>query len=238
MSVFVIADLHLATADEQKSMEIFGKRWKNYIEKIKTNWLSVVGEDDTVIIAGDISWALTTDDALHDMLWLNSLPGKKVIMKGNHDFWWSTVSKLTAFFEKHSINTVEILNNNALECENYIVAGSRGWFTDRSMQNTDECVDYDKIVNRECIRLRMSLEYAKKLQAASDKEIVAFLHFPPIWGEFVCEPILALLEEYKIERCYFGHIHGIYAQPDTFVYNGIHFSMISADFLDFLPRIV
>ncbi len=238
MSVFVISDLHLATANEQKSMEIFGKRWKNYIEKIKDNWKSVVGENDTVILPGDISWALTTEDALSDLLWLDALPGKKIIMKGNHDFWWSTVSKLTAFFAKHEINSIDILNNNAIECEKYIIAGSRGWFTDKSMQNTEEKVDYDKIINRECIRLRMSLENAKKINYQNNKEIIVFLHFPPIWGEFVCEPILSLLKEYKIERCYFGHIHGNYAQPNFFEYQKIHFYMISADFIDFLPRIV
>ncbi len=238
MSVFVIADLHLATANDQKSMEIFGKRWKNYIERIKANWKSVVDENDTVIIPGDISWALTTEDALSDLLWLDSLPGKKIIMKGNHDFWWSTVSKLNTFFEKNDIHSIMILNNNAIECENYIIAGSRGWFTDRAMQNTDEKVDYDKIINRECIRLKMSLENAKQLSQQIDKEIVAFFHFPPVWSEFVCEPILSILKEYKIKRCYFGHIHGNYAHPDSFEHEEIHFSMISADFIDFLPRII
>ncbi len=238
MSVFVIADLHLATANEQKSMEIFGNRWKNYIEKIKINWQSVVSENDTVIIAGDISWGLTANDALCDLLWLDSLNGKKIIMKGNHDFWWSTVSKLTSFFKEHEISSIDILNNNAIECENYIIAGTRGWFTDRSMQNTEERVDYDKIINRECIRLKMSLDVAKKLNEQTAKEQIVFLHFPPVWGEFVCEPIISLLKEYKIKRCYFGHIHGNYFQPDSFEHEGINFYMISADFLDFLPRIV
>ncbi len=238
MSVFVIADLHLATANSQKSMEVFGKRWKNYIERIKCNWQAVVSENDTVIIPGDISWGLATKDALNDLLWLDALPGKKVIMKGNHDFWWSTVSKLTAFFKEHNINSIEILNNNALEIENYIIAGSRGWFTDKSMQNTEENVDYEKIVNREAIRLKMSLDAALKLKEKSEREIIVFLHFPPIWGDFVCKPIIDLLLEYKISRCYFGHIHGNYTFAESFEYDSIRFFMISADFLDFLPRII
>ena len=238
MSVFVIADLHLATADSQKSMEVFGKRWKNYIQKMRDNWQRVVSEADTVIIPGDISWGLATSDALDDLLWLESLPGKKIIMKGNHDFWWSTASKLNKFFEENNIKTIKLLNNNALEVENYIVAGSRGWFTDRSMQNVEEDVDYDKIVNREAIRLRMSLNEAVALRGDTDREIVVFLHFPPVWGEFVCSPIIDLLKEYNIKRCFFGHIHGVYSCPDAFEFENVKFYMISADFLDFLPRIV
>lgn len=238
MSVYVIADLHLATADSQKSMEVFGKRWKNYIQRIRDNWQRVITDSDTVIIPGDISWGLATSDALDDLLWLESLSGTKVIMKGNHDFWWSTVSKLNSFFEQNNIQTIKILNNNALEIENYIIAGSRGWFTDKSMQNTEEDVDYDKIVNRESIRLKMSLDEAIKLRGETDREIVVFLHFPPVWGEFVCRPIVNVLKEYNIKRCYFGHIHSVYSSPEAFEFENIKFYMISADFLDFLPRIV
>lgn len=238
MSVFVIADLHLATADSQKSMEVFGKRWKNYIQKMRDNWQRVVSDADTVIIPGDISWGLATSDALDDLLWLESLPGNKIVMKGNHDFWWSTASKLNKFFEENDIKTIKLLNNNALEVENYIVAGSRGWFTDKSMQNTEEDVDYDKIVNREAIRLRMSLNEAVALRGDTDREIVVFLHFPPVWGEFVCSPIIDILKEYNIKRCFFGHVHGVYSCPDAFEFENVKFYMISADFLDFLPRIV
>lgn len=238
MSLFVIADLHLATADSQKSMEVFGKRWNNYIERLKSNWNKIVGENDTVIVPGDISWGLTVGDAKSDLLWLDSLPGKKILLKGNHDFWWSTVAKLNAFFEEHNISSISILNNNAVEIEDKIIAGSRGWFTDRSMQNAEENVDYDKIVNREAIRLEMSLNAAQKLKGDSDKEIIAFLHFPPVWGEFVCGPINDVLKKHNIKNCYFGHIHGNYTQPDSFKYEEIQYHLISADFLDFLPRIL
>ena len=238
MAVFVIADLHLATADSAKSMEVFGKRWKNYIERTKKNWNAVVTAEDTVIIPGDISWGLTTADAREDLLWLDKLNGTKVIMKGNHDFWWSSITKLNNFFEENGISSIRVLNNNALEIENYIIAGSRGWFTDKSMQNTEENVDYDKIVNREAIRLKMSLEAANKLKSDTNKEIIVFLHFPPVWGDFVCQPIIDLLHAYNISRCYFGHIHGNYALSESFEYQSIRFYMISADFIDFLPRIV
>ncbi len=235
MSLFVIADLHLDIRSNQKSMEVFGSRWQNYTDRIATQWKNVVTDDDTVMIPGDISWALTTQEAIDDLKWIDALPGKKLIMKGNHDFWWSTVSKMEKMFCENCINTIGILNNNALEIEDYIVAGSRGWFVDKSMQTTELNVDYEKIVNREVIRCRMSLEAAKKLREASGKEILAFFHFPPVWGDYVCEPLIALLKEYNIERCFFGHIHGVYAQPGSFEWEGIHFRMISADFLKFLP---
>ena len=239
MAVFVIADLHLDTKTNQKSMEVFGNRWLGYVEKIQKNWNRVVGDDDTVIIPGDISWALSLEDATEDLKFIDSLNGKKIIMKGNHDFWWSTVSKLEKFFAEHKINSIKILNNNALEVENYIIAGSRGWFTDKSIQDsTDLEVDYDKIINRECIRLKMSLDSAKKIKEDTNKEILVFFHFPPIWSDFCCERIIDLLREYDIKRCFFGHIHGNYSVSDSFLYDNIRFQMISADFLDFIPRII
>ncbi len=238
MSIFVIADLHLDTESNQKSMEVFGNRWVNYVYKLQKNWTRLVTDDDTVVIPGDISWALTLNDAIPDLRWINDLPGKKILMKGNHDFWWSTASKMNKMFEEQELSTIQLLSNNALEVENYIVAGSRGWFTDRTMQTASQTVDYQKIINREVIRLKMSLDQAKKLQSESGKEILTFLHFPPIWSDFACEEILELLTEYKIKRCFFGHIHSCYTAPTGFTHNGIQFRMISADYLDFIPQII
>ncbi len=238
MAIFVISDLHLDVKSNEKSMEVFGSRWKNYTERISNNWNKLIEPTDTVIVPGDISWALTTNDALYDLLWIEKLPGKKIIMKGNHDFWWSTVSKMKKFFSDNDITTIDILNNNALEIENYIIAGSRGWFVDKSVQNTELNVDYEKIINREVIRLKMSLDNAKKLKEETKKEILAFFHFPPVWADYCCEPIVQLLKEYDINRCYFGHIHGSYNVSGRFDYQGIEFNMISADFLDFIPLFI
>ena len=238
MAIFVISDLHLDVESNEKSMEVFGARWKSYTDRISNNWKKLVAPTDTVIIPGDISWALTTKDALHDLLWIEALPGKKIIMKGNHDFWWSTVSKMKKFFCENCINTIDILNNNALEVENYIIAGSRGWFVDKSVQNAELNVDYEKIVNREVIRLKMSLDNAKKLKNESEKEIIAFFHFPPVWADYSCEPIVEILKEYGIQRCYFGHIHGCYNVSGHFQYQGIDFNMISADYIDFIPLFI
>ncbi len=238
MSVFVISDLHLDTESNQKSMEVFGNRWVDYVYKIQKNWKRLVSETDTVIIPGDISWALTLEEAIPDLQWIQALPGKKILMKGNHDFWWSTASKMNKMFEEQGFSDIRLLNNNAMEIEDYIIAGSRGWFTDRSMQNTNQKIDYEKIINREVIRLKLSLDEAVKLQKETEKEIVIFLHFPPIWGDFICEEILSLLKDYKIKRCFFGHIHGCYTSPSVFEHEGIQFRMISADYLDFIPQIV
>ena len=239
MSLFVISDLHLDVLTNQKSMEVFGERWKNYTQRLKKNWTAVVEEKDTVIVPGDISWALTLEESIHDLRWINDLPGRKIFMKGNHDFWWSTTRKMRAFFEENQLDTIDILYNDAIEVENYILAGSRGWFVDKSTQPQGSVnADYDKIVNREKIRLRMSLDEAKKLQEFSDKEILVFFHFPPVWGDFVCEELVSILKEYNISRVYFGHIHGSYNVSSVFEYEGIQFKMISADFIDFLPQIV
>lgn len=238
MAVFAISDLHLDVKTNKKSMEVFGNRWKGYTEKLKKNWAAVVATQDTVILPGDISWALNTEAALEDLKWIDALPGKKIISKGNHDFWWSTVSKMKHFLEENSIHSIDFLNNNAFEVEQYIIAGSRGWFTDKSMQTTNGEVDYCKMINREVIRLRLSLDAAKKLNMETNKKILVFLHFPPLWGDFSCNEILDVLKEYKIDTCYFGHIHGCYAQNGSFEQDGIHFRMISADYLDFLPLIV
>ena len=239
MAVFVIADLHLDTLTNQKSMEIFGNKWQGYLEKIKNNWTRVVGENDTVVIPGDISWALATENSVPDLKWIDALPGKKIIMKGNHDFWWSTVSKLNAIFEQNGITTIDILYNNAIEVENYILAGSRGWFVDKSQQNAKMSnVDHEKIINREVIRLKLSLDAAQKLRETTQKEIIVFFHFPPIWGDFECKEILDILKQYNISRCYFGHIHGCYAQNSPIIWENIEFRIISADFIDFIPRII
>ena len=237
MSLFVIADLHLST-DGNKSMEKFGSRWTDYMGKLKKNWSAVVKNEDTVIVPGDISWSLKLEDAAPDLQFLNSLPGRKLIGKGNHDFWWSTATKMKAFFKENDIDSVELLYNNAYALEDCIVCGTRGWFVEESQQNTVGSVDYLRIVNREVIRLRMSLDAACKIQNMEEhknKPILVFLHFPPVWNEFCCQEILDVLQEYKIQTCCFGHIHGAYHAPRTTHYAGIDFVMCAADFLNFTP---
>ncbi len=239
MSVFAISDLHLSVNNPSKAMDAFGNRWKDYQTKIYENWNKVVSTDDTVIIPGDISWGSSLQGSIEDLRFLNSLPGKKIISKGNHDFWWSTASKLTAFFEEEKLSTLSIINNNATIAENYIITGTRGWFSDPSSQNTAQPTDFNKIVNRESIRLNLALSEAARLKEEhNDKEILVFFHFPPKWGEFCDEATFDTLTRFGIKKCYFGHIHGCYNIPDKQIYREIELNMISADYLNFIPKLI
>ncbi len=239
MSVFTISDLHLSTlADTDKSMEVFGTRWNDYIKRIEKNWRRLVRDSDTVIIPGDISWALSLDEALSDLKFIDSLPGKKILGKGNHDFWWSTMRKHEIFFEKHGIKSISFLFNNAYDLGQIIAAGTRGWYYDEYATNAPDGVDFKKIVARESGRLRTSLDAAVKLKGDSDKEIVVFTHFPPFWNETAAEETIEILINYGIKRVYFGHIHGNYTAPQRTVYKGIEMFLVSADFMEFIPKIV
>ena len=245
MSLFTLADLHLSTDSKTcKSMEVFGARWQDYISKIEKNWNAVVSDDDVVVVPGDISWATRLEDAESDLRFLDSLNGKKLIGKGNHDFWWTTATKMKAFFEEKGISTISILYNNAYIIEDRIVCGTRGWFPDESRQITVGEVDYAKIINREVTRLKLSLDSAKKLQAEAEAEcgkalpIIVFLHFPPVWGDFVMQEFIEIFHEYDIKECYFGHIHSAYSQIGKFEHEGINFSLVSSDFLNFHPVVI
>ena len=235
-----MGDLHLSTNQStNKSMEKFGHRWLGYTEKLRKNWEAVASPEDTVVIPGDISWAMTLPEALSDFQFLESLPGHKLIGKGNHDFWWTTISKMNAFFKENGIESVEILNNNAYLVENRILCGTRGWFLDERQQVTVGSVDFDKIVNREVIRLRLSLDRAVSLQKEVEERggqkppLSVFLHFPPVWLDFVCRPFVDTLHEYGDPDCYFGHIHGMYNVPRSFEFEGIRMQLIASDAMDF-----
>ena len=240
MSIFAIADLHLSTLDStDKSMEVFGRRWTGYTEKLKSNWQRLVTDSDTVIIPGDISWALTLDEAQSDLLFLNSLPGKKILGKGNHDFWWCTMKKHSEFFVKNSIDTVSFLHNNAYEVENFIIAGTRGWYHDEDASNIPDNTDFEKLTKRETLRLKTSLNEALKIKEASpEKDILVFMHFPPFWNGKESESIMQLLREYAVRRVYYGHIHGNYTVEPKFIHDGIEMNIISADYLGFIPKII
>lgn len=237
MSLYVISDLHLSTNEAtNKSMEKFGSRWQGYTEKLNKNWRAIINDDDTVVIPGDISWAMTLEESKSDFLFLDSLPGTKIIGKGNHDFWWTTSSKALAFFESNGISSIKLLHNNAFRLDDCIVCGSRGWFYDQKQQKTVGDVDYKKIVLREANRLEISINAAKELNKnAKELPILVFLHFPPVFSDFICEPILEILKKHSITQCFYGHIHNNYDLPRRFEFDGISFTMIAADYLNFAP---
>ncbi len=243
MSLFVLSDTHLSTT-ENKPMDIFGARWSGYTDKLRTRWNKLVTPEDTVVIAGDISWSMSHTDAISDLGFLNELNGTKIIGRGNHDYWWTSLTKLNKLCAENGLTTLKFLYNNAFVAEDFIVCGSRGWYIDESNRKMPQEADYQKIVAREAIRLEISLTEAVKLREESlatdriNREILVFLHFPPDFRGYICREIVAVLQKYGIKRCYYGHIHGVYDIPRSEVSGGIRYTLTSADFLDFTPLII
>lgn len=221
MSLFAISDLHLSFSCN-KSMDIF-HGWQNYTERLYSNWNRLVKKDDTVILPGDISWAMRLEQAKEDFLFLNSLPGRKILLKGNHDLWWNTLKKTNEFLIKNNFNTITLLYNNAVTVENYAVCGTRGWMYDAGEDN--------RIRLREAGRLKRSLEAA----AATGQEPLLFLHYPPVYGEYVCEDFIKIIKEFNISTVYYGHIHGAGYNKTVTEYDNISLKLISADCIDFTP---
>ena len=227
MRLFAIADLHLSFG-VKKPMDIF-RGWENYEEKIEKNWKSAVTDDDTVIIAGDISWGMTLEESLPDFKFIDTLPGKKIILKGNHDYWWTTLKKMNEFLCDNGIKTVSFLHNNAFQFGDYAICGTRGWVLEKG-ETEDK-----KVTEREAGRLARSLEEGKKLGL----ELIVFLHYPPFFGDYVCSEIIDVLKKFEVKRCYFGHIHGQACRlADRGVQSGIKCRLISADFVEFHPILV
>ena len=240
MSLYTIADLHLSTLEStNKSMEVFGSAWQNYIKRIESGWRALITDNDTVVIPGDISWALSLEEALSDLKFLDSLPGKKILGKGNHDFWWATMKKHSEFFSKHEIKNISFLFNNAYVCDKYIIAGTRGWYNDEETGNSKTGADFEKLTKREAQRLELSLKEAERLLLENpDCETVVFMHFPPFWNAKASGSLMDILKKHGIKKVYYGHIHGNFTVPSTFEYDGISMSIVSADYLKFTPKIV
>lgn len=228
MSLFVIADLHLSLGAE-KPMDVFNG-WQNYVERLETNWRAVVQPEDTVVLAGDLSWAMKLEDALQDFRFLHSLPGEKIIMKGNHDYWWATRNKIDTFLAEHGLFSLKVMHNCAYKVGDRALCGTRGWLY-RAQSEEDK-----KIVNREAGRLLASIEEAKKLGG----KLTAFLHYPPVYDGMECREILDILVDAGVTDCYFGHIHGQYAAKKALIgeYNQVKMHLISCDFVNFCPVLI
>ena len=227
MSLFAIGDTHLSFGVE-KPMDIF-HGWSGYEQRLEENWRKIVKEEDTVLICGDVSWGMKLHEALPDFRFLDSLPGKKLLMKGNHDYWWETKAKMQRFLADNGIESIDFLFNNAFRMGDICIAGTKGWFYDSGAE------DEAKALNREMGRLRLSLKEAQKLGG----EPVAFLHYPPISNRAVCNELVEILTQFGVRRCYYAHLHGASIR-NAFVseHNGIRFSLISGDSLSFCPILV
>jgi len=229
MSIYAIADLHLPFGID-KPMDIFGSVWENYTDKIYNNWVNTVKEDDTVVVPGDLSWATYLKDAYRDFDFINKLPGKKIITRGNHDYFFTTMAKMENFLNENKFNTIKILQNNFYLAEDILITGTRGW--DITAGGEDD----RKILNREGIRLEISLSEAKK--AYPDNDIYVFMHYPPVLRDIKNDNIFSeLFEKYNVKKCYYGHLHSKGIQT---AFNGefknVFYELISADYLEFMPK--
>lgn len=229
MSIYVIADLHLSFKSP-KPMNIFGDNWDNHEQKIKQNWIEKVKEDDIVVLPGDFSWAMSLSDAYLDFKYLNELPGKKILLKGNHDYWWTTLKKMKEFLQQHNLNNIDFIYNNSYCCENYIITGTRGW-------SLIDLNGTQKILNRELIRLELSLKEGIT-KYGKDKQILVFMHYPPITKDILINnqqsKFLELMKKYNVKMCMYGHLHSR-SHKDAVEGNiqGIEFKLVSGDYLDF-----
>lgn len=229
MSIFVIGDLHLSF-HENKPMSIFGDNWEGHEEKIKKDWIAKVKEEDLVILPGDFSWSTYLKDTYEDFTYLNSLPGKKILLKGNHDYWWTTLKKMREFLKENGFSNIDFIYNNSYMYENTILTGTRGW----AVLDSDNS---KKMIKREDIRLKLAIEEGIK-EYGTDKEIIVFMHYPPITKNKILSEeemkFIELMKKYNVKRCYYGHLHGnsIYDAVEGKI-QGIELKLVSADGLDF-----
>ena len=224
MALYAIGDLHLSLSAD-KPMDVFGPKWENYVQRLRAAF-SELREEDVIVLAGDTSWGISLDQALADFRFLDALPGKKLLLKGNHDYWWETASKMKKFFAAHDITSIDILHNHCFFYGDYAVCGTRGWLLEEEQKPHNA-----KVLNRELMRLETSLK------AAGEKPILCFLHYPPIYQGYQCPEILAVLEKYHVEQCCYGHLHGPTIRRRLEGKRGeTDFALISADYLEFVPK--
>lgn len=227
MALYAIGDLHLCLG-APKPMDVFGGAWLGYMDKLKEG-MSGIRSEDTTVLLGDLSWALDLQSAKADFAWINKIPGRKIILKGNHDYWWSTAAKFDKFCQENGFENLHLLNNNCYEYEDCAICGTRGWFFEEDRSGAHD----EKVFKRELIRLEASLK------AAGEKQKLVFLHYPPRYKGYACTEILSLLEKYEVRRCFYGHLHGgSHKLALEGLWNGVEFKLVSADYIGFRPSTV
>ena len=229
MAIYTIADLHLSFG-EDKPMSIFGENWEGHAEKIKNNWIAKIKPEDTVVLPGDFSWATYLKNAFEDFVYLNNLPGNKLLLKGNHDYWWTTLTSMRKYLNENNFKNIDFIYNNSFLVENKILTGTRGW-------NLLESDDTRKMVTREMMRLKFSIEDGIQ-KYGNDKEIIVFMHYPPITQNSIKNnqflDFIEIMKQYNIKRCYYGHLHGKSHQDAVEGdFQGINFKLVSSDYLGF-----
>ena len=224
MALYAIGDLHLSLT-VNKPMDIFGSGWSDHVRRLEEAF-SNLNNDDAIVLCGDTSWGIDFAESLADFRWINALPGKKLILKGNHDYWWNTASKMKKFFAENELDTLDILHNNAFSYGDYAICGTRGWFFEE-----EQSCHNAKVLSREVGRLEASLK------AAEVRPILAFLHYPPLYTGYRCPEVIAKLEEYGVEQCYYGHLHGpTHKRAIEGKLGGVEYHLVSGDYLGFVPK--
>lgn len=227
MALHVIGDLHLSF-NTQKPMDIFGGAWVGYVEKLKCGIMKIAPQDTTVLL-GDLSWSLGLNEAKEDFAWINQIPGKKIIVKGNHDYWWNTATKFYKFCDENNFSDLHILNNNSYRYDDWAICGTRGWFFEEDRSGEHD----EKVFKRELLRLEASL------QSAGEQRKLVFLHYPPVYKSYTCEEILQLFEKYQVQYCFYGHLHGAsHGLAIEGLWRGVDYKLVSADRLNFIPHTV
>ena len=227
MALYAIGDLHLSF-EANKPMDVFGKLWSGYVDKLRQG-LSVIGPEDTTVLLGDLSWSMDLERARADFSFINAIAGRKIILKGNHDYWWTTASKFYRFCADNAFADMWVLNNNCFEYGDFAICGTRGWFFEEERGGAHDA----KILNRELIRLETSLK------AAGEREKLCFLHYPPVYRGYLCRPILDLLHRYGVRHCWYGHLHSeSHRLAITGSFEGISFRLVSADYIRFCPELI
>lgn len=225
MALYAIGDLHLCLG-APKPMDVFGGAWVGYMEKLQAG-MKEIQDADTTVLLGDLSWALDLASAREDFLWIHrQISGKKIILKGNHDYWWSTAAKFQKFCTENGFDDMVLLNNNSFQYENWAICGTRGWFFEEERSGQHD----EKVFRRELIRLEASLK------SAGEMPKLVFLHYPPRYQGYECQEILNLLKKYDVRQCFYGHLHGgSHRLAQEGMWNGIDFRLVSADYLSFCP---
>ncbi len=230
MALYAISDLHLALSID-KPMDVFGSRWADYMGRLEENWRSVITDDDHVIVPGDISWATYLEQAYEDFRFINELPGRKIISKGNHDYWWTTKSKLDKFLDENGFDTISFMHNNSYRIGQDVICGTRGW---EMPGETGFGPEDEKIYNRELLRLELSIKDG--MAAAPGGRIITALHYPPFNSKGEFSGFIDIMKKYGVKYCIYGHLHGEACRGAIEGnYEGIDFRLVSADHLAFAP---
>lgn len=224
MALYTIGDLHLSLGGS-KPMDIFGDKWANHVERLRESF-SHLTADDVTVLAGDLSWGISLEESLPDFQFIDALPGRKIILKGNHDYWWSTQAKFTKFCQEHSFEGLNLLNNNCYFYEDLAICGTRGWFFEEERSGQHD----EKVFRRELMRLEASLK------AAGQTQKLVFLHYPPRYKGYTCREILDLLGKYQVRQCFYGHLHGgSHKLAMEGLWDGVEYRLLSADYIGFQP---